>query len=434
MVGSRQLLLPANKKREPNFQAIQQQLVLITGPPKQLSRDGRNRVKTIDQISADGSLPGWYRGIASRGAAASMRSRSIQGQANLEHMEQTQRRARSSTPSLIRKEPLMLAGAAGSALRTSSGRLLNASGGTVELASRQGRRSASVSSISLDEGTVQEILTNHNGDHSLNSLVVANALAQLSIDRSLLVQIQTKEATQGEMMHSVQAALLRQGAHEALSLLHAERLQLGDELRTAEVKLREVRAIRKHQDRTAAEREQERINLLADRSLAQRQVDSIQESVEHILVQAKLTMQHLHGHTQCVIRKAHTSLSEAKDEVVAEKVKLHAQTMVAESLSNRVMELTVERDTADAAIARQQKQMAELTDELEVRNSLDDVRYEHACNMRDLHHRHQDRREAIVGKWAEDMLGDVLRHTFAQWNVLTRHQQHASTRAKIKAL
>jgi chromosome segregation ATPase len=184
---------------------------------------------------------------------------------------------------------------------------------------------------------------------------------------------------------------------------------------------------------TIEKQEQQKIRLLADRELVQRHLDSVQDSTQDVLAKAEQTMQLLHAHEQRLAQQAHAQVSTAQDRAAEQEVKLSAQNMVAESLSKRVMQLTGERDAATATVQQQEEQIQRLTEELELRQSIDDVRYDHECHLQEIHLKHIGRRELIVNRWSEDKSASSCCDVFNHWHIMTKNQRIAALRDTIRS-
>lgn len=143
-------------------------------------------------------------------------------------------------------------------------------------------------------------------------------------------------------------------------------------------------------------------------------------------------MQGLHAHTRRVAQEANTSVLQAKQQVTEEQVKLHAQNLVAESLSNLVMLLTGERDAANATVTQQKEAISHLNNELEVRKSVDEIRYEHECQINDVHVRYKDKRQKMIGKWRKTKEIDDCHASFLIWRVKTQEQRYAALRDTLR--
>jgi hypothetical protein len=143
-------------------------------------------------------------------------------------------------------------------------------------------------------------------------------------------------------------------------------------------------------------------------------------------------MHSLHGHSQRVAQEANASVLQAKQQVTEEQVKLQAQNLVAESLSIRVMVLTGERDAANATVAQQNEQISQLNDELEVRRSVDEIRYDHECQLDAVHLRHKSKRHDIVRKWCKSKEIEACHVVFMLWRVKTQEQRYTALRATLR--
>ena len=411
------------RKGEQELDSVRKQLVALL-EPKQLptplerrhERGGRIREVARRGEKSDKLLPGWSPPNIRRPAtAASIRDRSSgRGRADYE---------RSKPRSSSVNGPLPLAGPAGLALRTSSARFKDP-----------------WQALALDRGPrPAPAYPETTGDaESRASSVIRDAVEQASHDKQVLSDHRCSadlrsSVRQGHFPHQVQAALLRQGTHDALALLLSERDQLKGEVRVAKAQVKDLVAVQKHLQRTISVHDEDRINLVSDRALGQRQIDSIQDSVQEILVHVERTVEHLHAHTQRVMHDARTSLSKAQSEVTDEKSKLQAQAMVADKLSEWAMHLTAERDAANALAAQKEKHNAELLAELEQRDSVDDLRYDHECNVRDLQRRFTDKKADIVGRFVLQIDGRGLHMALVQWRIQAHEARDASQRARIRA-
>ena len=417
--------VPARLPASCDFRSLQKQLVELTGPPPELRGGG---VKAGAHREPE-ALPGWSRTKASGVAARSRPVTATPGGDRNQTPLATRgsewagepRRARSSTPSLMLRHDAapMLAGAAGPALRPSDRPRQPARG---DSAQRPGR---------AEEVPREGVHTMTGVGGEEGSSVIRKALAQAESDERLLAQGSRGDG--GDRMRQVQAALLREGSREALLLLRAERGQILDEVSRVKAKLKDMAAVQRHLQQTIEKQELQKISLLADRELVQRQVDSVQDSMQDVLAKAEQTMQLLHAHEQRVSQQARAQVTTAKDRAVEQEVKLSAQNMVAESLSNRVMQLTGERDTANATVKQQEKQIAHLTAELELRQSIDDVRYEHECRVQEISLKNRGKKELLINKWSADKLMGQCNDAFNQWHRFTRTQHVASLHDTIRS-
>jgi len=415
---------PARLSAAGDFRSLQKQLVELSGPPTEL-RGGRVKAGAHREPEA---MPGWSRakvsGVAvrARPATATPGGDQTPPATRGSGWAGEERRVRSSTPSLMLRDDAapMLAGAAGPALRHSSDRPRQPARG--ESAQRPGR-------AEQVSGAWVHTLTGVGGEEG--SSVIRKALAQAESDERLLAQGSRGDG--GDRMRQVQAALLREGSREALLLLRAERVQILDEVSRVKAKLKDMAAVQRHLQQTIEKQELQKISLLADRELVQRQVDSVQDSMHDVLAKAEQTMQLLHSHEQRVLQQARAQVTTAKDRAVEQEVKLSAQNMVAENLSNRVMQLTGERDTANATVKQQEKQIAHLTAELELRQSIDDVRYDHECRVQEIYQKHRGKRKLLVDKWSADKLKGQCGDAFNQWHRFARTQHVASLHDTIRS-
>ena len=401
-----------------DFRALQKQLVELTGAPPEL-RGGRVKAGANRE---EEEMKGWSRTKAPGVAVRARPATATPGGNHTPPNTGEPLRARSSTPSLMLRDDAapMLAGAAGPALRHSSDRPRQPARG--DGAQRPGR-------AEQFSGAWVHTLTGVGGEDG--SSVIRKAMAQAESDECLLAQ--GSRGDSGDRMRQVQAALLREGSREALLLLRAERVQILDEVSRVKAKLKDMAAVQRHLEQTIEKQELQKISLLADRELVQRQVDSVQDSMQDVLAKAEQTMQLLHAHEQRVAQQARAQVTTAKDRAVEQEVKLSAQSMVAENLSNRVIQLTGERDTANATVKQQEKQIAHLTAELELRQSIDDVRYDHECRVQEIHQKHRGKKELLVNKLSADKLIKQCGAAFNQWHRFARTQHIASLHDTIRA-
>jgi flagellar motor protein MotB len=431
-----------------DLNAVRKQLVALM-EPKQLPTPLERRNERGGRIAmrrggdGDAELPGWSRTPGKSGSTAQARRLATAAGTQADFwagiVGEDNERIVPRSSSAQGGSPLM-AGAAGPALRTSSGRFHDSSqavsSGELSRHDRHSRRS--MSSLSHSSGKVERA-SMHPGEVKHARNVIRDAMEQAAHDQSILANLQSPADLRGSVqqrdaIHLAQAALLRQGTQEALSLLNAEREQTLGELHIAKSKIRDLLAVQKHMQRTIDKHEKDRISVVSEKAVGQRQIDSIEESVQVILAHVEGTVQHLHAHTQRVISDAQNSLSKAHNEVTDEKCKLQAQHMVADKLSERVMHLTAERDAEKARVAKQEEQISELLAELEQRDSLSDIRYDHECNIRDLESRHKGKREEIVSRFSFHINGQELHNALVQWRFQAHDARDASRRARMRAM
>jgi hypothetical protein len=309
--------------------------------------------------------------------------------------------------SAMRDEVEMMAGSAGPALRKSAGRLTRYSTG--------GAQSVGVNSL-IGRSRV-------DGEHS--STLVEEAIKQARRDRELLLQVHSEPECRNvrhvETMRQVHAALIREGSNNALLNMQNESKQMKQSLAEAKSKLRDAIVVQEHLQKKIENHEKERVDLRAAIAFMNHQVASVEQSVHHILAGIDLTLQNLHSHIQRVKHEAQTSLLKVKDQITAEQAKLHMQSMVAESLSARVMVLTGERDASNVFAQRLQAQMSDLAVEYECSKKA----------QKALHVRHRDIRAKIVEKWWDSTLWRAHDRSFMLWRAQTKEQLYSNLVATI---
>lgn len=245
MVGSRLVHASYGQNGLNDLQSVRKQLVELTGPPKQLDRDGRLKRGVGRHNDMRDTLPAWSRRTNVRGGNILRRPATATGF----RMGEPMRAHRSLTPSFeLRSEALMLAGAAGPALRTAVSRQrdsLNA-GIAVRPSHRTSDDARRGGTCTRDEAMYTNPLVGHGGENS--SHVIEEAMQQARRDQQVLVQISgdASNAQQCDVIYQVQAALMRQSSSVALFSLHAERAQMTEELIATKTKLKDLAAVQKH--------------------------------------------------------------------------------------------------------------------------------------------------------------------------------------------
>ena len=250
---------------------------------------------------------------------------------------------------------------------------------------------------------------------AIDSDVIAEAIKQASSDVQLLAHVQKSGETPirskidlAGQHQRVQAALLRRTACEALMTMDAEHMKLKGELRSAK---EEVKSL-KHLQQTIRSRDQDNMNNLADKMSVQRQVDAIQDSVQHITSLVEMTLQCVQSHTRSVADEAEASLLEARQQVKEEQIRLQAECKISESLSSHVAALTAERDTAKETIVQLQQKLADLSDKMKIS--------------------HRSKCKGLFQKWAIVVRLELLRNSFFLWRAQWQEQQQASLQAAFR--